>query len=322
MRDRFTVTPQRFTQVVLAAVVGLTAIIFTGAAVRLTGSGLGCPTWPRCTETSLYTPLQIHGVIEFANRMVTFLVGFAALAPLALVAFRKPFRRDLVVFSVLLPLGVLAQAVLGGISVRTHLAPGFVMGHYGLSLLILIAAVGLWWRARIEPYEDHPGGDRLTVLTVRALFFVGVVAIALGTAATAAGPHAGGAGTGDEVARLTWDGSNTLSLMVHVHSYANVLLGLLIVGAWWLARTRDAVPGLQVVLTRLGLLMLAQGVIGIVQYQLELPAEVVWVHVVLATLTWVGLVRAWAFAGPVRDRRSGQPERVPAPTGERTPAAV
>lgn len=299
MRERFTVTPHRFTQVVLAAVVGLTAIVFTGAAVRLTGSGLGCPTWPRCTQTSLYTPLQLHGLIEFGNRMVTFLVGFAALAPLVLVWFRKPFRRDLAWFSAGLPLGVVAQAILGGISVRTKLAPGFVMGHYGLSLLVLVAAVGLWWRAREEPYVDRPGADRTTTLVVRALFVVGVVGIALGTAATAAGPHAGGAGTGDKVARLTWDGTGTLSLMVHVHSYVNVVLGLLVVTAWWLARSRAAVPGLRLVLTRLGLLMALQGVIGIVQYQLELPAEVVWVHVVLATLTWVGLVRAWAFAGPL-----------------------
>ncbi len=311
MRERFTVTPDRFTQVVLAAVVGLTAIVFTGAAVRLTGSGLGCPTWPRCTQTSLYTPLSTHGVIEFGNRMLTFVVGFAAVAPLVLVWFRKPFRRDLAAFSVLLPLGVVAQAVLGGISVRTKLAPGFVMGHYGLSLLILVAAVGLWWRAREEPYVDRPGADRLTVLAVRGLFVVGVAAIALGTAATAAGPHAGGAGTGDRVARLTWDGANTLSLMVHLHSYLNVALGGLIVAAWWLARSRGAVDGLRRILTRLALLMALQGAVGVAQYSLELPAEMVWVHVALATLTWIGLVRAWAFAGRLPSR--GAQPRLPEP---------
>lgn len=311
MRERLVVTPERFTQVALAAVAGLTAIVFTGAAVRLTGSGLGCPTWPRCTESSLYTPLSTHGVIEFGNRMLTFVVGFAALAPLVLVWFRRPFRRDLAAFSVLLPLGVVAQAVLGGISVRTHLAPGFVMAHYGLSLLILVAAVGLWWRAREEPYRDQPGADRLTVVVVRALFVVAVAAIALGTASTAAGPHAGGAGTGDRVARLTWDGGNTLSLMVHLHSYVNLALGLLVVAAWWLARTRGAVDGLRQVLTHLALLMALQGVVGIAQYQLELPAEMVWVHVVLATLTWVGLVRAWAFAGPLPPAGAPAPAEAP-----------
>jgi cytochrome c oxidase assembly protein subunit 15 len=322
MRERVVVTPERFTQIVLAAVVGLTAIIFTGAAVRLTGSGLGCPTWPRCTETSLYTPLSTHGVIEFGNRLLTFVVGFAAVAPLVAIWFRRPYRRDLMLLSVLLPVGVVAQAVLGGISVRTKLAPGFVMGHYGLSLLILVAAVGLWWRAREEPYVDRPGADRLTILVVRAVFVLGVVGIALGTAATAAGPHAGGSGTGDQVARLTWDGANTLSLMVHVHSYVNVALGLAVVVAWWLARTRSSVPGLRAVLTRLALLMALQGVVGIAQYQLELPAEMVWVHVVLATLTWVGLVRAWAFAGPLPARGRPAPEEPPARAGERVAARV
>ena len=303
MRARHPVSPERFTLVCLLAVVGLTAIVFTGAAVRLTGSGLGCPTWPKCTDSSLYTPLSTHGVIEFGNQMLTFVVGFTAVAPLVLIWFRTPFRRDLAFMSFLLPLGVVAQAVLGGISVRTGLAPGYVMGHYALSALILVAAVGLWWRAHEEPWLDPPGADRVTILVVRALLVVGVFSIALGTASTAAGPHAGGAGTGNEVARLTWDGANTLSLLVHLHSYVNGLLGALVLGAWWLARTRGAVGELRGVLTRLALLMAAQGVLGILQYQLELPAELVWLHVVLATLTWVGLVRAWALAGPLGRER-------------------
>ena len=139
---------------------------------------------------------------------------------------------------------------------------------------------------------------------------VGVFAIAFGTAATAAGPHAGGSGTGNVVARLTWDGANTLSLLVHLHSYVNGLLGALVLAAWWLARTRNAVPELQTVLTRLALLMAAQGVLGILQYQLELPAELVWAHVVMATLTWIGLVRAWALAGPLDGRSVGGAEPV------------
>lgn len=323
MRDRFTISHERFTLACLVAVAGLTAIVFTGAAVRLTGSGLGCPTWPKCTESSLYTPLSTHGIIEFGNRLLTFVVGFAAVAPLVLVWFRKPFRRDLAIYSLLLPLGVVAQAVLGGISVRTGLAPGYVMGHYALSALILVAAVGLWWRSREEPWRDVAGADRPTVLVVRALLVVGVLSIALGTAATAAGPHAGGSGTGDVVARLTWDGANTLSLLVGLHSYVNVALGVLVVAAWWLSGARAAVPGLRAVLTRLALLMAAQGVVGIAQYRLELPAEIVWLHVVLATLTWIGLVRAWALAGALPARGGPTPAVTPAGDGgERVAAPV
>lgn len=297
MRDRFSVSPERYRLIVAAAVIGLTVIVFTGAAVRLTGSGLGCPTWPKCTESSLYSPLSTHGLIEFGNRLLSGVVGVAAGLAGLLAFYRRPFRRDLAVLGMLLPLGVVAQAVLGGFSVRYHLAPGFVMGHYGLSMLILIACVALWWRAREDPYVDVPGADRLTILVVRTLFVVGVAAVVLGSAATAAGPHAGGAGTGDVISRLRFDGGNTLRLLVHVHSGVNAVLGLLVVAAWWLARTRGAVPGLQQVLTRLGILMALQAVVGVAQYQLELPAEIVWVHVVLATLTWLGLVRAWAYAG-------------------------
>lgn len=305
MRDRFPVTPERYRQIVAAAVLGLTLIVFTGAAVRLTGSGLGCPTWPKCTDTKLYSPLSTHGLIEFGNRLLSGVVGVAAGLAGLLAFFRRPFRRDLAVLGMLLPLGVVAQAVLGGFSVRYDLAPGFVMGHYGLSMLILIACVGLWWRAREDPYVDLPGADRLTVLVVRATFVVGVIAVVLGSAATAAGPHAGGAGTGDVVSRLDFEGADTLRLLVGVHGAVNAALGVLVVAAWWLARSRGAVPGLQEVLTRLGVLLALQGVIGIVQYRLELPAEIVWVHVVLATLTWLGLVRAWAYAGPL-PARAGQ----------------
>ncbi len=310
MRDRLSVSPERYRLIVAAAVTGLTFIVFTGAAVRLTGSGLGCPTWPKCTDTTLYSPLSTHGLIEFGNRLLSGVVGVAAGLAGLLAFYRRPFRRDLAVLGMLLPLGVVAQAVLGGFSVRYHLAPGFVMAHYGLSMLILVACVGLWWRAREDLYVDLPGADRVTILAVRALLVFGVAALVLGSAATAAGPHAGGAGTGDVVSRLDFDGANTLKLLVLVHSVLNALLGVLVVAAWWLARTRGAVPGLQTVLTRVAILMLLQGVVGVAQYRLELPAEIVWVHVVLATLTWVGLVRAWAHAGrlPLRiAQEAGEP---------------
>ena len=303
MLDRLpTVTPERYALIVRIAVASLVAIVFTGAAVRLTGSGLGCPTWPKCTQTSLHSNLQIHGLIEFGNRVLSGFVGLAAIAAGLLAFRRRPYRRDLATFGVLLPLGVVAQAVLGGLSVRYHLAPGFVMGHYALSMVIIVACVGLWWRTREEPYVDRPGADRQTVIAVRALLVVGGLAVFAGTAASAAGPHAGGAGTGDRVNRLTFKGTDTLTWVIHGHSYLVTALGLLAVGTWWAARRRGASGDLVRTLWRLCLLLALQGVVGMVQYGLELPAEIVWVHVVLATLTWVGLVRAWAEAGPLPAR--------------------
>lgn len=321
MRDRFPISPERYGQVVAAAVVGLILIVFTGAAVRLSGSGLGCPTWPKCTQQSLYSELDTHGVIEFGNRVLSGFVGVAAGLAGLLAFFRKPFRRDLAYLGLLLPLGVVGQAFLGGFTVRYGLAPGFVMGHYGLSMLILIACVGLWWRAREEPFEDRSGADRQLVVAVRGLFVFALIAVVLGSAATAAGPHAGGAGTGDVVHRFTFDGVNTLSLLVKLHGAVNGLLGVAAVAVWWVARRRGAVPGLQQTLTRVCVLMGLQGVVGIAQYQLELPAELVWLHVALATLTWVGFVRAWAYAGPLP--AADEPPVVPASRAvAREPAGV
>jgi heme a synthase len=309
MRRRLEISPERYRLIVNVAVGALAVIVFTGAAVRLTGSGLGCPTWPKCTSSSLHPSLGLHSLIEFGNRVVSGFVGLAAVAAGILAFFRRPFRRDLAVIGVLLPIGVVAQAVLGGLSVRYHLKPGFVMGHYALSMLILVACISLWWRVREEPFVDVPGGDRATVLAVRGLLVLGGLAVLAGTAATAAGPHAGGAGTHDVINRLTFKGVDTLSWTVHAHSYIVTAWGLATVGTWWLARRRDAIADLQRTLMRLALLLALQGAVGITQYQLQLPSELVWVHVVLATLAWVGLVRAWVEAGPLPARAAGAPAR-------------
>src|SRR5205807_1563525 len=147
---RFSLTPAQYCRVAYVALAALGVIVLTGAAVRLTDSGLGCENWPKCGGTVL-PPLSSHALIEFGNRAISGLVGVIAAAAWALAYFRRPYRRDLAWIAVALPLGVVAQAVLGGFTVREHLAPGFVMGHFALSLLILVAAVSLAWRSRHEP---------------------------------------------------------------------------------------------------------------------------------------------------------------------------
>src|SRR3954466_15368559 len=150
-KDRLAGSPPRSALFARGALVMLPLIVLTGAAVRVTGSGLGCPTWPRCTDTSLYTKLTTHGVIEFGNRVLTFFVGFAAIGAFAASWLRRPRRRALIWLSLLLPLGVVSQAVLGGFTVLYDLAPGFVMSHYILSMLILVAWLALDWRAPPQP---------------------------------------------------------------------------------------------------------------------------------------------------------------------------
>jgi heme a synthase len=313
MSGRFTISAERYALVARLALVMLTLIVLTGAAVRVTGSGLGCPTWPKCTDESLYTQLNTHGVIEFGNRLLTFLVGFAAIGAFVAAFLRRPLRRDLVLLGLLLPLGVVAQAVLGGFTVLYGLAPGFVMSHYILSMLILVACVALDWRAHREPGESaaRPPVDRRLAFGAWALVPIGAVTIFAGTAASAAGPHAGGAGTGDVVKRLTFKGADTLRFVVEQHARLATLLGLLAVGLWVLARRRGATAEQRRPLTALCLLLAAQGVVGGAQYALELPAEIVWIHVALAATTWLAILWTVAAVGrplprAAASRRSGE----------------
>jgi cytochrome c oxidase assembly protein subunit 15 len=302
MLDRLPrISPERYALIARVALVMLTLIVLTGAAVRVTGSGLGCPTWPKCTDTSLYTQLTTHGVIEFGNRMLTFFVGFAAIGAFAGSFLRDPRRKDLIWLSLLLPMGVVAQAVLGGFTVLYDLAPGFVMSHYLLSMLILVACVALDWRAHREPpAEGQAPGDRLVARSVWGLVGLGAITIFAGTAATAAGPHAGGAGTGDVIKRLDFKGAETLRFVVEQHARLATVLGIAAVALWFVLRRRGA-PAAQVrALTVLCLLMAAQGVVGGAQYALELPAEIVWVHVTLAACTWLSIL--WVFATTARDQ--------------------
>ena len=192
---------------------------------------------------------------------------------------------------------MLGQAVLGGFTVRNHLAPGFVMAHYALSMLILIAAVALAWRARYEPGERPRSTDRVSVWAVRALLGLGAVTIFVGTAATAAGPHAGGAGTGDEIDRLEWKGADTLDWAIQQHGRIASVLGVAAVAVWFLLRRRQADAQVRRAVTVACVLLAAQGVVGAVQYRLELPAELVWLHVALAACLWLALLWATAAAG-------------------------
>ncbi len=295
MRQRLFVTPRQYRRLAYVTLAALTLIVITGAAVRLTGSGLGCPDWPRCYGKVL-PPISLHALIEFGNRALSGLVGVLTVVA-ALVAFtRRPFRRDLAILALLLPLGVVGQAVLGGYTVREHLAPGFVMAHFVLSMIILIAAFALAWRAGEEPGRRPRSEDRLVVWSVRGLAPLGALTIFAGTAATAAGPHAGGS-PGQRIHRLDFKGADTLLWVVHRHATVAAVFGIAVIGAWYLLRRRGAPASVVEPVTILGVLLAAQGLIGSVQYELKLPSDMVWVHVALATVSWLVVLWAAAAAG-------------------------
>jgi cytochrome c oxidase assembly protein subunit 15 len=307
MGPGFTVTPQLYRRVALAALGVCTLIVFTGAAVRLTGSGLGCPNWPRCEGGRLTPELHLHSLIEFSNRMLTGVVSIPCLAAAILAWRRRPFRRDLALIALLLPLGVASQAVLGGLTVLYGLAPGWVVGHFLLSMLLLVACVTLAWKASHEPGWRPRTTDRVSAWAVRALLALGALTLAAGTLATAAGPHAGGEGTGDKVVRLDWFGADTLNWAIHQHGAIATLLGLSAVGTWFLLRARDAEPQARSAMTAVCVLIACQGLVGSAQYALHLPGEMVWFHVVLAALTWLSLLWSVAAMGRLAPARAPLP---------------
>jgi heme a synthase len=333
----YTVTAGKYVLTARIALVALTLIVLTGAAVRLTGSGLGCPTWPKCYG-SYYPPLNTHAVIEFSNRVVTVPVVLAAGAAWLFALRRRPYRRDLVWLGALLPLGVIGQAVLGGFTVKGALDYGWVMGHFALSMLILLAAVVLLWRASNEPaavaeavgdaesaeapgrgspataevssaIAPIPDADRGLLRVLSGLALLGAVTIFAGTAATAAGPHAGGS-PGQRINRLDFDGRGTMDFVIHRHAEIAFVFSLLAVGVWWLARRRQASPAVRRPLTVLCVLLALQGVVGLDQYETHLPTELVWVHVCLACGAWLATLWAACAAGALSHRmRSRVPGR-------------
>jgi cytochrome c oxidase assembly protein subunit 15 len=301
---RFEVDEKRFRTLAYVALASLSLIVFTGALVRLTDSGLGCPTWPRCYGL-VYPPVSLHPLIEFGNRALSGFVGVITAVVFIASLRLKPFRKDLVWLAASLPAGVIAQAVLGGFTVREKLAPGFVMSHFLLSMVILIFAFWLAWRATFPQGARPRTADRLLAWSVRGLAVLCALTLFAGTAATAAGPHSGG-NVGQHIKRLTIEGPDTLQWAVHQHATIAALLGVATILVWLLkrSRTRGALDPLEP-LTVLAILIAAQGLVGSVQYELKLPAEMVWVHVVLATMTW--LVAIWAVAV---EGRVGKPQEV------------
>ena len=278
----------------LASVIVNVGIVITGGAVRLTGSGLGCPTWPRCTDDS-YTPkaaLGINGVIEFGNRQLTFVVGLVAVAGIVLALLHRPRRKRLVRLALLVFLGVGAQGLIGGLAVRTHLNPDVVGGHFLVSVG-LIAAAYAFWRATAE--SDGP--VRATVprplrTLAATLTAVSLAVIVVGTMVTGSGPHAGDAGA----ARNTLNPES----ISQVHADLVFLLIGLAVASWFALRAVGARDAAVRAAWLLGIVA-AQGLIGFVQYLTNLPAVLVGAHMAGACAVWLatlGLLYATRVRSP------------------------
>ena len=297
----------------LASVLANSAIVVTGGAVRLTASGLGCPTWPRCTTTT-YTPTAeyaLHGVIEFGNRLLTFVLTAIVVACLVAVWRQRPARPGMRRLATLVFLGIPAQALLGGVTVLTGLNPWTVMGHFLLSMVLIALAVVLHARAGegdLPPRLLVP--PPLQRLGYGLLALVAATLVA-GTVVTGSGPH-----SGDPAAGRTGLDPATVS-QVHA-DLVFVLIGLTL--AFLVALKAVGAPPAAVRAMRVLLAVeLAQGLLGLVQYFTDLPVILVGLHLAGACAVLIAAVQA--VLG-LRDRGPRGAARLPAPADrELSPAA-
>jgi cytochrome c oxidase assembly protein subunit 15 len=290
---RAAVSPSTVSRVALANVVANGLIVVTGGAVRLTGSGLGCPTWPRCTDASFVATPELagHGAIEFGNRLLTFALTAVAIA--TVVAVFRSVRRDLRGLAVLSILGIPAQALLGGVTVLTGLNPWTVAAHFLLSMVLVAIATTLWLRSR------EPGVGQLVVRRPLALLsgsIAGTVAAVLvvGTVVTGSGPHSGD----PEAGRTGFDPE----LVSQLHADVVFLLIGLTVALLVALYATDAPGRVRRAARDLLVVELAQGVIGYAQYFTHLPAVLVLLHMAGAVLITVCAARLlWSVRGPASE---------------------
>ncbi len=293
-RQRRSVSAQQYLQWTRWAIWALTVIVVTGAAVRLTGSGLGCSDWPNCTEDRFVAKLEYHALIEFVNRLFTGVVALAVIFTVLGSLFRVPRRRDLTGWSLGLVAGVIAQVILGALLVRTELDPRFTMGHFLLSMVLLWNAVVLHHhagssntrppQALISVPSNHLDPGRLPVL-VRLTTAMGAVVLVSGTIVTGSGPHSGSEHAG-VAERLPF----VVREVTRVHS----ILALVLIGLVALVYVHAHQEGLSTTRRRAAVtaaLLVGQAIIGYGQYFLGVPVLMVGVHVTLASLGWINLVR-------------------------------
>ena len=261
-----------------------TGIVLTGATVRITGSGLGCPTWPECTYGS-YAPVAgqaegaFHAWIEFGNRLLTFLLLFAAVA-VVIYAIRKA-RRDLLWRALLQVLGIFGQGVIGGITVLTDLNPLAVASHFILSIFLIAGAVSIVARGRTPLISIRPTELKVKVLA-RAQVLLTCVVIVIGTLVTGSGPHAGDL----DAPRLNLD-ERAISWL-----HADAVIALLGVSLALLVLSEIS-PETKRRVKLFFAVTLVQGLIGYLQYVLGLPELLVIVHVLGSTLVWIASWRIW-----------------------------
>ncbi|MEV6328043.1 COX15/CtaA family protein [Streptomyces sp. NPDC051909] len=301
--QRWTPSPRMVRRAALSAVVMSVVIIVTGGAVRLTGSGLGCDTWPKCTDDSLIVTAEqgFHGFVEFGNRMLTYVLSAAVGWAIVAARSAKPRRRPLTRLGWAQFWIVMSNAVIGGITVWMGLNPWTVAGHFLAANSLLTVAVITWHRAGEGDSTPRPRVPRPVRKLSWAIVAVSAVLIALGTTVTGAGKHAGDS---SDVPRMPWDWTNA----AHVHAIAAWALCALAVAMWLVLRVVDAPDDTRARARDLLIVLLAQGAIGYAQYFTGVPELLVALHMLGSCLMWIAVLR---LALSMRER-PGTPAEIPA----------
>lgn len=298
-RPRLT-SPAGYAWVSRFALILLCVIVVSGAAVRLSGSGLGCSDWPRCNAQKFIDVSTLHGAIEQVNRLFTGLVTVIVILAVLFARYRVPYRRDLVLLSWGLVAGVVGQILLGGIVVLTELNPIANQGHFLVSMFLVANALILHRRAKIDfvplPLERLSALQRL----IRVAVVIGSMALITGTVVTASGPHAG-----DEKARRL---NFAITSVARVHGITVFIVVALLAFLAWIVKSknvRDLYTPVETVLV-IGLL---QGTIGYVQYFNNIPAVLVAIHVFGATMFFLSLVNLWMVSNQIAEANPEITER-------------
>ena len=276
------ISPERYARYTRWALWSLTIIVVSGGSVRLTGSGLGCSDWPNCEEDQFVASLEYHALIEFVNRLFTGVVTVAVILAILGSIRRIPRRPDLVRWSWGLVAGVGAQVVLGAVLVKTDLDPRFTMGHFLLSMVLLWNATVLMHKAADPTPQSAPPRIRQIIW---AITITGSVLLVSGTIVTGSGPHSGSdkAEVAERLPFLVRD-------VARIHATVAIIVLIMITALWQLSSR----AGLREITRRTKLvaaLLIVQGAVGYWQYFTGVPVQLVAVHITLASLTWISIVR-------------------------------
>ena len=316
MFDKFRLTPAKYQRITYLSVLLLSLIIVTGAAVRLTGSGLGCSDWPTCEDDQLVAEIDdVHAMVEFVNRVITGVVSLAVIFAVLGSLFREPRRKDLTWWSLGLVVGVIVQILVGALVVREHLPPSLVIAHFLISMVLVWNAVELHHRAKFSVgLPPQPAWTPLRSLSSLLVLLASGVLVT-GTLVTGSGPHSGAETTQTkealenfqegalhlnsesfEVKRLPFDVPDVARIHAITMIVFLIVMTYTVFRISRIAKTKYVFSQAQNLLT----VAVLQGAIGYTQYFTDVPALLVGFHIAGAVAVWIMTLRLYlAFRLPI-----------------------